>query len=105
MKVRYWILDHGERCARDARTLITVADPGRPGQLASEVAHDYHAAHAGWEADWPLRFCVQPGTGAGWGKVQLYSIDRVVEPAFRPRRITKTSMRASRRLMRVLAAR
>ena len=93
MRIRYWIQEYGD----GPNDSVTIDVPAALGDdvddYVENCAEDFHANHDGWEATWPITFCVQ-GAGdsrTGWGKVQVFVVDRESRTHFsaRPARIER----------------
>jgi hypothetical protein len=79
---RYYIPDHGQT-VEDAYEFRSNFDQEFAEFLAEDAAENYHDAHDGWEASWPLEIVV-----VGIGR---FSVDREAVPQFRARTIASPS--------------
>jgi hypothetical protein len=91
MKIEYTVPDQGDTFPGDAMLLgefetkrqrIGIAKQEDGEYWAQECAEDYHNAHDGWEATWPVTIALYiDGDPAG-----LFEVDREAEPVFIARR-------------------
>ncbi len=80
MKVEYILPDQGESFPEDAILMgeFAAASVGNELHWARECAENYHNAHDGWEASWPVDIALYlDGILIG-----LFEVEREAEPVF-----------------------
>lgn len=79
---RYFLPEHGQT-AEDAYEVESVFQSDLPRFVAEDAAENYHDAHGGWEAGWPLEIVVLDGEK----ELGRFSVDRESVPQFRARKL------------------
>lgn len=83
-KYRYYLPDHG-MSPEDYFEVECLWDDDTPGYIAEDAGKNYHDAHDGWEAHWPLEIVVLDGDK----ELGRFSVSREHIPQFYARPIKR----------------